>query len=182
MKKKKNDNTKNAILSGPNIYQDKHGNTIYYNKRKNIAYKILADKEGTFRTYQSRYVIALIAFILFYILFKLNIFLSIGLTVVIGGFLEYRYRSFLKKAPQSVGFVKQEKVKPIDQMIELSANELMVRIFLYLALAILLVVNTFVSKNVSGNKPLIVVSYIIAVFAAFIGFKYISLMIRKKSK
>ena len=27
MKKKKNDNTKNAILSGPNIYQDKHGNT-----------------------------------------------------------------------------------------------------------------------------------------------------------
>ncbi len=48
MKKKKNDNTKNAILSGPNIYQDKHGNTIYYNKRKNIAYKILADKEGTF--------------------------------------------------------------------------------------------------------------------------------------
>ena len=178
MKKKKNDNTKNAILSGPNIYQDKHGNTIYYNKRKNIAYKILADKEGTFRTYQSRYVIALIAFILFYILFKLNIFLSIGLTVVIGGFLEYRYRSFLKKAPQSVGFVKQEKVKPI----ELSTNELMVRIFLYLALAILLVVNTFVSKNVSGNKPLIVVSYIIAVFAAFIGFKYISLTIRKKSK
>ena len=40
MKKKKNDNTKNAILSGPNIYQDKHGNTIYYNKRKNILLRL----------------------------------------------------------------------------------------------------------------------------------------------
>lgn len=179
MKKSFKSTTKNTILSGRNIYKDKHGNTIYYQSKSNIAYRIKPDKENIFSTYQSRYVLALIAFVFFYFLFNLNIFLSLGLTILIALFLEYQYRSFLKKCPQSKGFVKQEKIKPIDQMIDLSKGSLILRICLYAALAILLVINSFVSSNVVGNRPIQVTSYIIAILAGFIAIKYISLLTRK---
>lgn len=179
MKKSFKSTTKNTILSGRNIYKDKHGNTIYYHSRSNTAYRIKPEKENMFSTYQSRYVLALISFVFFYFLFNLNIYLSLGLALIIALFLEYSYRSFLKKCPQSKGFVKQEKIKPIDQMIDLSKGSLILRICLYLALAILLIVNSFVSSNVAGNRPIQVTSYIIAILAAFIAIKYLSLLSRK---
>ena len=77
---------KNTMIAGNNIYQDKFGNTIYFDKKNNLAYKISQDKVNTFQTLQMRYILCLIAFILFYILFKLNIWLSIGITIVIGIF------------------------------------------------------------------------------------------------
>ncbi|MDO4466434.1 MAG: hypothetical protein Q4C49_05435 [Bacillota bacterium] len=180
MSKKKN-STKETILTGPNIYRDKRGNAIYYDKKKNVAYKISPDKEGTFKTLQLRYVLVFIAFIIFYILFKLNLFISIGICLAIGALIEYKYRTFLRNLPQSVGFTRKDKVKPIDQMIETPINGLLLRMFLYFALAILLVVNTFVSENVNGNVALQVVSYIVAVIAGYIGYKYLTLIIRKKS-
>ena len=173
--------TKNTITSGRNIYKDKHGNTIYYNKKNNIAYRIVPAKENTFSTYQSRYVLVAIAFVLFYILFKLSIYISIALSATVLAFLEYQYRKFLRNCPQSKGFVKQERIKPIDQMIDTSIGGLILRTFLYAALAILLVINTFISTNVKGNTALEVTSYIVAIMAIYMAYKYFSLVIRKKA-
>lgn len=171
---------KNTMIAGNNIYQDKFGNTIYFDKKNNLAYKISQDKVNTFQTLQMRYILCLIAFILFYILFKLNIWLSIGITIVIGIFLEYRFRKFLKLLPKTTKFEKKDRMKPIDQMIESSIQDLILRFVLYGMLGILLIVNTFISENVKGQNGLVVISYVVAVFAFYMAYKYLILVIRKK--
>lgn len=181
MKKSFRSSTKEAILTGPNIYRDKRGNAVYYDKKKNIAYKISPQKEGTFKTLQLRYILLLISLIILNILFKINLFLSLGICLAIGIFLEMQYRKFLRNLPQSVGFNKKEKVKPIDQMIDTPISGLILRTVLYFSLAILLVVNCFVSNNLVGNLPLQVTSYIIAIIASYIGYKYFTLILRKKA-
>lgn len=113
MKKSFKSTTKNTILSGRNIYKDKHGNTIYYHSKSNIAYRIKPDKENIFSTYQSRYVLALIAFVFFYFLFNLNIFLSLGLTILIALFLEYQYRSFLKNVRNRKALSNKKKLNQL---------------------------------------------------------------------
>lgn len=181
MNKNNKNSTTEAILTGPNIYRDKRGIAIYYDKKKNVAYKISKDKENSFKTLQFRFVLVLIAFIIFYILFNLNVFISLSLCVAIGTFLEYQYRRFLKNLPQSIGFTRQDKVKPIDQMIDTPINALLLRCILYFSLAVLLIINSFVSNNVAGNVPLQVTSYIVSIIAGYIGYKYLTLILRKKS-
>ena len=69
MKKSFKSSTKNTLISGRNTYRDSHGNLIYYDKHKNIAYRIPSTKENTFATFQSRYALALICFVFLYILY-----------------------------------------------------------------------------------------------------------------
>ena len=47
-------------------------------------------------------------------------------------------------------------------------------------LGILLIVNTFISENVKGQNGLVVISYVVAVFAFYMAYKYLILVIRKK--
>ncbi len=179
MKNFKN-STRNALLAGKNIFRDTHGNIIYYHERQNVSYRIPPNKENTFVTFRSRYTLDLICFTFLYILFDLNIYLSVGICAVTGIFLEYRYRSFLKKLVHSNGLKQSAKLKSTDQAVELSRGAMLLRIVLYIALAALLVINTFVSVNVSGNRSLIVFSYILAVFAGYIGIKYMMMFARHK--
>ena len=62
-----------------------------------------------------------------------------------------------------------------------SHRALVLRIVLYFALAVLLVINTFVSDNVIGNKPIIVISYMVAILAAYIGIRYVARALRKSA-
>ena len=110
MKKSFQSSTKNTLISGRNTYRDTHGNLIYYDQHKNIAYRIPSTKENTFATFQSRYALALICFVFLYILFSLNVWLSIGISVAVAAFMEWRYRTFLKNLAQSTGFIKKEKI------------------------------------------------------------------------
>ena len=96
--------------------------------------------------------------------------------------MEWRYRTFLKNLAQSTGFIKKEKIRSIDETIDLTVGAIILRIVLYGALAVLLVINTFVSENVIGNKPIIVISYMVAVLAGFMTVKYIQMAIRKSGK
>lgn len=182
MKKSFKSSTKNTLLSGRNTYRDTHGNLIYYDHHKNIAYRIPSAKENTFATFQSRYALAVICFVFLYILFSLNVWLSIGISVAVAAFMEWRYRTFLKNLAQSTGFIKKEKIRSIDDSIDLTVGAIILRIVLYGALAVLLVINTFVSENVIGNKPIIVISYMVAVLAGFMTVKYIQMAVRKSGK
>lgn len=182
MKKSFKSSTKNTLLSGRNTYRDTHGNLIYYDHHKNIAYRIPSAKENTFATFQSRYALAVICFVFLYILFSLNVWLSIGISVAVAAFMEWRYRTFLKNLAQSTGFIKKEKIRSIDDSIDLTVGAIILRIVLYGALAVLLVINTFVSENIIGNKPIIVISYMVAVLAGFMTVKYIQMAVRKSGK
>lgn len=179
MKKNFKTSTKNTLLTGKNIYRDSHGNIIYYNEKQNISYRIPHEKENTFATFRSRYALVLICFVFLYILFNLNVYLSLGLCALIAVFLEFRYRSFLKNLVHSTGLGKKEKLKSMDETLELTKGAIILRVVLYLALAILLVVNTFVSTNVIGNKPVIVISYMVAILAGYIGVRYILMFARQ---
>lgn len=171
--------TKNTLLTGKNIYQDSHGNIIFFDEKKNISYRIPANKQNAFATFRSRYALVTVCFVFLYILFNLNLILSIGLCAAIAVFLELRYRSFLKNLVHSNGLGKKEKLKSMDDTLELTKGAILLRIVLYLLLAVLLVINTFVSSNVIGNKPLIVISDMVAVLAAYVGIRYILLFTRK---
>ncbi|MGM9947484.1 hypothetical protein [Floccifex sp.] len=182
MKQTKKASTQNTMISGPNIYQDKVGNTIYFDKRNKMAYKISKEKSKTFQTLQMRFILTLVAFILFYILFEIHILISLAISAVIFIFMEYRFKKFLNTCPKSTNFDKKDKVKPIDQMIESSIQDLALRFGLYGILGILLIVNTFISNNVKNQNGLIVASYIVAIFALYMAFKYLSLIVRKTKK
>ena len=182
MKKSFKSSTKNTLISGRNTYRDSHGNLIYYDKHKNIAYRIPSTKENTFAIFQSRYALALICFVFLYILFTLNIWLSIGISIAVAAFMEWRYRTFLNNMAQSTGFIKKEKIRSIDETIDLSTGAVILHIVLYGALAVLLVINTFVSENVIGNKPIIVISYMVAVLAGFMTVKYIQMAVRRSGQ
>lgn len=93
--------------------------------------------------------------------------------------MEWRYRAFLKNLVHSNA--RKNRLKSVDETIELSQGALVLRIVLYFALAVLLVINTFVSDNVIGNKPIIVISYMVAILAAYIGIRYVAMAIRKSA-
>ena len=179
MKKNFKTSTKTTLLSGKDIYRDSHGNIIYRNEKKGIDYRIPKNKENTFATFRSRYALALICFVFVYILFGLNLWLSIGISVAVAVFMEWRYRAFLKNLVHSNA--RKDRLKPVDETIELSQGALVLRIVLYFALTVLLIINTFVSDNVIGNKPIIVISYMVAILAAYIGIRYVAMAIRKSA-
>ena len=182
MNKSFKSSTRNTLISGKNTYRDTHGNLIYYDQHNNMAYRIPSAKENTFATFQSRYALAVICFVFLYILFSLNIFLSIAISIAVAIFMEWRYRTFLKNTVHSTGFIKKDKIRSIVETIDLTQGAIILRIVLYGALAVLLVVNTFVSDNVIGNKPIIVISYMVAVLAGFMAIKYVQMAIRKAGK
>lgn len=180
MKKNFRTSAKTTLLTGADIYQDAHGNLIYYNKKKNIAYRIPAAKENTFVTYRSRFVLGAILFIFLYILFNVNMYISLGVAALAVVFMQWKYQAFLKQMPQSSGFMRKGKIRPVDDTVELTRGALILRVVLYLALAILLVVNTFVSENVAGNRTLTVISDAVAVASFYMSVKYFLLVLRKK--
>lgn len=182
MKKSFRTSTKTTLLAGKDTYRDTHGNLIYYDRKKNIAYRITSKDENTFATYRSRYALALVMFVFLYFLFNLNIVISAGLSIGAALFLEWRYRCFLKNMVQSTGFIKKDKIRSIDETIDLTTGALVLRIVLYGLLAVLLVVNTFVSDNVIGNRPIIVISYMVAILAGYMAVNYGMMAVRKSKK
>lgn len=179
MKKSFRTSAKTTLLTGPDIYRDTHGNLIYYNKKKNIAYKIPAASENAFAMYRSRYALVLILFTFLYILFNLNLYVSLAVSVAAAFFMEWRYKNFLRQMPQSSGFMKKGRITPINETVQLTKGALILRVALYWALSVLLVVNTFVSENVAGNRTITVISYGVAVASAYMGLKYFLLAMKK---
>ena len=178
MKKNFRTSARTTLLTGADIYRDAHGNLIYYDKKRNIAYKIPAAKENAFMTYRSRFVLGAILFIFLYILFNVKVYTSLAFAILAVVFMQWKYQSFLKQMPQSSGFMKKGKIRPIDDTVELTRGALILRVVLYLALAILLVVNTFVSANVAGNRTLTVISDAVAGASFYMGMKDCMLALR----
>ncbi len=171
-----------VLLSGPNIYRDKHGMAIYYNRRKKIGYKIPKEAEDTYKTLSVRYLLDLIAFIFVYFLFGQNIWISLGLTVAATIFLEYRWRKYIESLTQVTGFVPDERLSNIDQMADTPLNGLVLRFILYFAVAIMLVVNYFVSADIKHNALMTMGTFAVAVGALYFAYKYLSLIIRRTRK
>ena len=100
-------NFANILASGSNLFEQSNGTLLYFNPKANVSYTISPVHRKTFNTLRMRVVLTVISLIFFYLLFQLNLFLSISLSAVIFIFLEYRYHSFLKKNAQNRRFSEE---------------------------------------------------------------------------
>lgn len=175
-------NFANILASGSNLFGQSNGTLLYFNPKANVSYTISPVHRKTFNTLRMRVVLTVISLIFFYLLFQLNLFLSISLSAVIFIFLEYRYHSFLKKMPRTVGFPKKARATAVNEEIKVSKEGLILRLTLYCLLAILLVVNTFVPGAVHGHPALESASYCLAVFALYMAYQYGMLLAHKEKK
>lgn len=160
-------------LSGKNIYRDKKHRTVYYNKNSKKGYVIAPGTEKIFFNWSMRYMLGLIAFIFLELLFLHNIIISVAIALALTAFMEYKYRKLLNTYPMIQNFdittaKKTDEIKPTD-----SKPKLILKAALYLALAILLVANIYVTKSISENIVSVVISYVAAAGALYMAIKLV---------
>jgi len=169
---------KDVVLSGANIYYDKHNRAVYYNKRTKVGYVIPKEVEQKMQPLLYRYILGIIVFIFCEILFKINIWISIGLSIACIILLEYRFRSLLASFPTFQNYDINKTKKSSEELAELKNGDLILRFFLYIALAILLIVNLFVTENMLENTALVIASVVVAIGAAYMAIRFITIYVK----
>jgi len=155
----------NITLSGHNIYRDKKNRTIYYDFISKNGYIVGREDEGKLFIYKNRFPIIIVAAAL-----TIELLLT-PIQAVIAGIIcailvEIFYRLFVFKRMQiSKSFVRKERISPIQAIIEQKTKgKIIALIFLYLALAILILVNAYLEKYSIG---LVLVSGLVSVFSLY---------------
>ncbi|MFV0379867.1 MAG: hypothetical protein ACK5KQ_03475 [Anaerorhabdus sp.] len=171
---------KSFVLSGRNIYYDKHDRAIYYNKRNRIGYIIPKAFERTFQNFQNRYVIGLIVFIFINILFNINIYISLGVSAVAVAFLEYKYQNSLRNMTQIANFNFKNAKKSIEELQEMSKGAIILRAILYFLLSILIILNLYLSKELYSNIPVVIACFILSFAALYMGIKNMMVVFKRK--
>lgn len=170
---------KKVVLSGRDIYYDKHNRAIYYNKRSKIAYVVPKNSESMFQNLRNRYVIGIIAFVFSEMLFKINIWISLAIAIGCIAFMEYKYRKSLSEMTQLRNFKPETSKSSMDSMREMDKGALVLRCVLYLALAVLLIVNLFVTEGLLENVVLVIGSIAVSLAAAYMAGKLIYVLLKK---
>lgn len=160
---------KDVVLSGANIYYDKHNRAVYYNKRSKVGHVIPKEMEPKMQPLLYRYILGIVCFILCELLFKINIWVSLGLSAVIIAVLEYRFRTLVSSFPRLKNFEPEASKKAREELAELSNGGLILRMCLYFALGILLIANLFATEGILGNTALVIASIVVALAAAYMG-------------
>lgn len=183
MAKVKNTNNKNErVITGRNVYRDKYNTVIYYDPRKKIGYKIPKEEEANFQSLTRRYILGLIAFILVQYAFVNNLFISIPFGIGVALFMEYRFRKLLGRCALVTNFTPSSNKKSADTLMETELSGLYLRLIMYLALAILLILNIFATKSVRIDYILIVSSIAAALWSFYQAFKFLNAIIKKRNK
>lgn len=167
------------LLSGRNIYLDRKGQYVYYNKRNKIGYRIPIEKIGKYRFLQTRYMMALVTYILLseFMGLPTAVGLMIGLAVLAYTTFDY-YKRFLPNLTQFHNYTPDEGLGEIDLLMKEDTARLYTKVFLYIIFGILLILNVFISES---SLILFLGSGIVAVFAWQLAFKHIIAIKRKKA-
>lgn len=159
MANKKQGNNKNnnntPALSGHNIYKDKHGQTIYFNKRTRVGYVIPEKDFSKFQILQMRYVFALVVAVLLYSMTHINYWLTafVLIAVAVGMELTLRFK-VLPSYTQYQNFQPEKGESQLDLMVKEGRNKLLLRTCLLILLSILLIVNLF---TMDGEPTIILI-------------------------
>jgi len=157
-----------------NVYLDKNGNSIYYDRFSKCGYLLKEEVFPRFRTYNNRYMLAFMFGVLAYN-FIANLLGTIIITIAIGLAMEYFFRKkFLAHLTKYPNF--KPEIKASGKNSDESNFKVVVRLLLYLAFAILIVVNAY-QQNYGTLS--IVFSYIAAVIALYGVFDCIKALLRK---
>lgn len=154
-------------LGRKNLFPD--GNRlVYFDYQKKIAYFVPQDKEGRFRFYYNRLLIGVLIIGLA-ISFNLNPLISIGIGLVVYLLLTFMfYTKFLPSLSYSNNFDLNKIKQPEKTINKESRKKAILRIVLYLAFGVLLVLNAY-DQNVTNE--MLILSYAILVFCIFVSIK-----------
>lgn len=170
-------NFQHKELEGINIYLDKKGQKVYLDPITKNGYVIPEAKQKQFKTYSNVALYAGLSAIFAYVLFELNIIISILIGIVVFGILEWRFRSFLNNCTMYAAFKPEKKHQPTAYD---SPNSIIyIKIVLYLVLAGLLVATCFMGET--KNASVYVASICIAIAAVYIAVRYVLILVARKS-
>lgn len=182
-KKNKSKPVEKIRLSGRNIYTDKKGRTIYYDFITKQGYLVDKSKENSAQFFKNRFVIILFAAILFGATFLTWTQAAIAWAVMMALAEVIFRRSFLKKMEKVTDVDFEKRVSALQYTMEnKEKGRIGVLAFLYLLLAVLVVLNAYMEKYDLG---LLILSGCIALVGIYFGVLHIVALIKlnmEKSK
>ncbi len=160
--------------------KNERGRAVYYDVFSKTGY-ILANNEDRYKQFSMRFVMGAIGFILM-LMFNMPIWLCILAGVAVYGFLEFRFRRFLKNLVRIENFKCNEKMKSESSIKTLDTNKIILKMVLLLALAVLIIINAY-NENYTGWMLTLnyVISALTFIFALYHAKELISRKRRKGS-
>ncbi len=149
MAKKTNVKQEIAPPIGFNLYQDKKNRTIYKHPFYQNAVYIPVYEYKTLELYRKRYILILSVFVVLFTIFtqwfQIPWWASVGITLLLWGFLEFKFITFLKKQQPVKHFDSKSYEGYSDNFAKQGTKRVVIKIILYLLVGILIVYNTYYS-------------------------------------
>ena len=147
-------------VSGINVFYDAKDRPIYFDRFSKNGY-LIKDVEKTYNFYSMRFAIGIIGAIISYA-FNLSIAVCIGIGVVLYVFMEFQFRRFLRNLTVYKDFKPEKKIGRIEAEMGMETNKITLKGFLFLVLAVLLVLNCL-EEQYTGVA--MIINYILAAAA-----------------
>lgn len=176
----KNKQEQKNKVTGRNIYIDKRERTIYYKKTKKQGFVIKPGTETQFKAFYNRYILGFIAIVFLEILFLHNLVISIPLGLVAIIYMEFKWRKLIDSYTMIQDFEPNEHRSSFDYIIGLDTSALILRIVLYIALSVCLVLNIYTNAEIENNILLVIASYIVAALGLYMAGRFIYALSKKK--
>lgn len=175
-KKNKTKPVEKIRLSGRNIYTDKKGRVIYYDFITKQGYLVDKKRENSAQFFKNRFVVLLFAAILFGATFLTWIQAAIAWAVMMA-LAEVIFRcSFLKKMEKVTDVDFERRVSALQYTMEnKEKGRIGILSFLYLLLAVLVVLNAYMEKYSLGLQ---ILSGCIALVGVYFGVLHIAALIK----
>ncbi len=151
MAKKKSQPVEKIRLSGRNIYTDKKGRVIFYDRITKKGYLVDKQRENAAQFFKNRFVVLLFAAILFGATFMTWLQAAIAWAVMmVVAEISFRF-GFLKKLEPVTDIDFERSVSALQYIVENKGKgKIIALIVLYLLLAVLVMLNAYVEKYSVG--------------------------------
>lgn len=163
-------------VSSWHVYMDERGRAVYYDVFSKTGY-ILANNEQRYKQFSMRFVMGLIGFILM-LMFDMPIWLCVLVGVAVYGFMEFKFRQFLKSLVRIENFKCDEKMKSEASIKTLDTNKVLLKTVLLLALSILIIIN---AKNENYQGWMLYLNYVISVLTLIFALYHVKELISRKN-
>ncbi len=169
----------NTPLTGRHIYKDKKDRYYYYDTFTKQAFHIYPQDEKQYTLYSNRFLLVILAMILcagYFLTWLQAIALGIGLCIVAEGLFRFRYLYKLQKCKLPESAVHKSL---LDTLLEKKQpNRAVIKALLYLAFAILILINAYVTK---AALALVFISALLSVAACYYAFINLMAFIKIKT-
>lgn len=173
-----------STLSGLHIHEDEKGRKIYYQPRKMIGYVIKDENVRSYHTYENRYIAALSAGVIVYVLAKdwnIPIWVPFVLAFGVWAVLEYRFRRiFLANLIQLHNFVPKENTPFLAGKAKQDLWRILSKIVLYPLFGILLLI--LLQQRQADDLEMMLGYCILALSVGMGVFNLVLLFYRNKTK